>query len=111
MELQPRRALRAEAQCFRFMVTRLHNIVAVLVLDQAINIYKDLVENSKLLGVAAMLQYPLNHSTPIGVRREFLHLPHEGVDHELELLTAQYFDALLNHMIAVLGGIERVGVE
>jgi hypothetical protein len=50
----------------------------------------------------AVLQYPLNNSTPVRMRGENVHLALEGFDDELNVLSWDPLNSFLHNVIAIL---------
>mmetsp|Transcript_27113 Transcript_27113/g.66501 ORF Transcript_27113/g.66501 Transcript_27113/m.66501 type:complete len:223 (-) Transcript_27113:664-1332(-) len=81
----------------------LHHIVAVLILGQSTRLAQDLVHDAgALLVVGAVLQHPLDDAAAVGVRGQGEHVAVEGGDDELDAGRGHTFDALLDHVVAVL---------
>lgn len=80
----------------------LNHIIAVLVLDQLLSVHVELGKDRRGLFRRAVLQDPLDDSTPVGMCAEGVNLSVEGVDDELESIRLDTFNALLHDVISVL---------
>ena len=80
----------------------LDHIVAVLVLDESLDVSVELLQDGRGLVPGAVLQDPLDDPAAVGVGGEVVDLPSEGVNDELEPGGLHRLDALLDHVVAVL---------
>lgn len=80
----------------------LNNIIAILVLHEPLRVPVQLVENGRRLLVHAMLQYSLNNSTPVRVRRQMVHLLQHVAHYEIDRARLATLDAFLNNVVSVL---------
>ena len=80
----------------------LHHVVAVLVLDQGLDVCVELLQDGGGLLGRAVLQDPLDHPAPVRVGRQVEHLPCERVDDELESARLHGLDTLLDNVVAIL---------
>ena len=80
----------------------LHHVVAVLVLDQGLDIGVELLQDGGGLLRGAVFEDTLDHTTAVRMSREGEHLALECVNDELQATGLHGLDALLHHVVAVL---------
>lgn len=77
-------------------------IISILILHELLRVLVKLLQDREGLVGETVFQDPLDHPTAIWVRRQSKHLPLECIDDELQRLGLYTFNALLNHMVAIL---------
>ena len=80
----------------------LHHVVAVLVLDQSLDVTVELLQDGGGLLGGAVLEDALDHPTAVRVSREVVHLALERVDDELQPTWLHRLDTLLHDVVPVL---------
>lgn len=80
----------------------LHHVVAVLVLDQGLDVGVELLQDGGGLLRGAVLEDALNHPTAVRMSREVVHLALERVNDELQPAGLHSLDAFLHNVVPVL---------
>ena len=80
----------------------LHHVVAVLVLDQGLDVAVELLQDGSGLLGGAVLEDALDHPTAVRMGREVVHLTLERVYDELQSTWLHSLDALLHNVVPVL---------
>ena len=80
----------------------LHHVVAVLVLDQGLDVAVELLQDGSGLLGGAVLEDALDHPTAVRMGREVVHLALERVYDELQPTWLHSLDALLHNVVPVL---------
>ena len=91
----------------------LDHIVAVLVLDESLDVSVELLQDGVGLVARAVLQDPLDDPAAVGMGGEVVHLPAEGVNDELEPGGLHGLDTFLHHVVPVLvlHALENISVQ
>ena len=80
----------------------LHDVVAVLVLYESLDVSVQLLQDWRGLVARAVLQDPLDDPAAVGVGGQVVHLASEGVNDELESAGLYSLDTLLDHVVTIL---------
>ena len=91
----------------------LDHIVAVLVLDESLDVSVELLQDGVGLVARAVLQDPLDDPAAVWMCGEVVHLTSEGVNDELEPGGLHRLDTFLNHVVSVLvfHTLENIAVQ
>jgi hypothetical protein len=80
----------------------LGHVIPVLILDQQICAHVQLLQYRSLGAFVAMLQHTLDNTAAIRVCRKGVHLAIKSLDDELNVLSRNPLNGLLNNMVAIL---------
>lgn len=78
------------------------NVVAVLILDEVVGADVEFGEDACLGFLVAVLQHSLDYPTSIWMCRQRVNLSVEGIDNELDMLSWNPLDSLLDNVVSVL---------